>query len=1162
VKSPAWTLNVTAYGFAESIPAKLPRRDYTPPDVYVGGGQVDFDHNPKLDMADWFGSYGDIGYRDQMIREWGCLQAATLAWTLTTVSRSWTIDPPKGGDANDLAIAEATRDLIQSHYTGGMLGLVMQFAGLPFEGFVLGQPYYPVDPGITIFGADGRTLREGAHVLQIAPIPAWNVDQWREEEGRNGQRTWGVEVYNVGHDYTAPDQRSENVIFRSDQLVHARFMNRTDNPAPYGLLRSVWALWQQARTFQKLRANGWQKAAFGIPEIVTTPEANPGDVDKVNRIVGNLRAGALARFSLPPGYMVKYHEVPYRAGDLDRTLSELEKSAATALFTQHTLTGRDNGTQALHGSQKQEFHQLAGIVAKTIQQVLSKGPNSPIRRLVTLNFGALDSYPVLDYGPAPISDPLTFIESIDKASAAGFLNPDVTVEERVRSALSLAEMPQETRDQWRARLENGGMVPDVQPPTVRDEGGASDSGEEDEADEEQSDVQPVAASEHAPAAEPAPKVVGDRYQYGPRGRAVRPVETILRFSETKGVSTAGKDEIGQALESWRLAIAPIYGRALEQAETLADVDDIPVPGVDALTRDLVPVLRRVYKAGGIAVENEAERLEDDPDLAEGMEDAERAQIPQTLAESDTHTPPKGVRDAARRALEVRASKPKSQRGMTPVGIARARDLANGKPISVATIRRMQSYFARHEVDKKGSTWDDQGKGWQAWHGWGGDAGRAWANRIIRSEQALADDASTPAPPADRIRGSRRNPEGSASGRRGGIKISETVEKSLRNKVEEHNESRTSASRRVDLGMLKAVYRRGSGAYSVSHRPGMTRNQWAMGRVNSFLRRVAKGTGHSQDDDLLPEGHPNKPKKMSEHSACPAATQSVQINTRNRDATVREFGYGPLNVDRPGDFWEDIAEAWDTSEEAARASLCGNCVAFDISPRMQACMPGPVSDDDGRLGYCHMHALQRAMATSDHAHGPGCGCGSPAQSLDSRRLTDRMALADETTPAQGRRRVRKPEPVGPPVPAIDDIDPNEAIESIARTTAASMADRLREAARRVLQALGIGGALPRDVAGTVESAVVDLSHGVEMAQAQRDTNTIFGLGRMQMQRATGSDSPDGPLYMFSNLAESDTCQFCEQFDGQTYGPDQMAFFSTPFALCEGGDNCNCLGIQIR
>ena len=45
-------------------------------------------------------------------------------------------------------------------------------------------------------------------------------------------------------------------------------------------------------------------------------------------------------------------------------------------------------------------------------------------------------------------------------------------------------------------------------------------------------------------------------------------------------------------------------------------------------------------------------------------------------------------------------------------------------------------------------------------------------------------------------------------------------------------------------MLKAVYRRGAGAFSTSHRPNMTRQQWAMARVNSFLSR-----GHSQDNDL-------------------------------------------------------------------------------------------------------------------------------------------------------------------------------------------------------------------------------------------------------------------------------------------------------------------------
>lgn len=100
-----------------------------------------------------------------------------------------------------------------------------------------------------------------------------------------------------------------------------------------------------------------------------------------------------------------------------------------------------------------------------------------------------------------------------------------------------------------------------------------------------------------------------------------------------------------------------------------------------------------------------------------------------LGDIDT-TPPKSVAENARRALEVRASKPESQRGMTAVGIARARDLANRKPLSEDTIRRMLSYFERHEVDKQGSTWDDQGRGWQAWYGWGGDDGFAWSRRKV------------------------------------------------------------------------------------------------------------------------------------------------------------------------------------------------------------------------------------------------------------------------------------------------------------------------------------------------------------------------------------------------------------------------------------------------
>lgn len=111
------------------------------------------------------------------------------------------------------------------------------------------------------------------------------------------------------------------------------------------------------------------------------------------------------------------------------------------------------------------------------------------------------------------------------------------------------------------------------------------------------------------------------------------------------------------------------------------------------------------------------------------EEAQDVPVGATLAE-DSYTPPKGVQEAAQRALDVRESKPESERGMTPTGLARARDLSNGRSVTLDTLRRMVSYFARHEVDKDGSTWGSQGKGWQAWHGWGGDAGRRWAESIV------------------------------------------------------------------------------------------------------------------------------------------------------------------------------------------------------------------------------------------------------------------------------------------------------------------------------------------------------------------------------------------------------------------------------------------------
>lgn len=102
--------------------------------------------------------------------------------------------------------------------------------------------------------------------------------------------------------------------------------------------------------------------------------------------------------------------------------------------------------------------------------------------------------------------------------------------------------------------------------------------------------------------------------------------------------------------------------------------------------------------------------------------------------SEGFKPPQTVARAAAKGLELRRE---FGRGGTDVGVARARDLSNGKNISWDTVKRMVSYFARHEVDKQGANWGNESNpsaGYIAWMLWGGDPGRRWAEGIYEREK--------------------------------------------------------------------------------------------------------------------------------------------------------------------------------------------------------------------------------------------------------------------------------------------------------------------------------------------------------------------------------------------------------------------------------------------
>lgn len=100
-------------------------------------------------------------------------------------------------------------------------------------------------------------------------------------------------------------------------------------------------------------------------------------------------------------------------------------------------------------------------------------------------------------------------------------------------------------------------------------------------------------------------------------------------------------------------------------------------------------------------------------------------------------PTPGMKTEARRGLAWRKE---FGRGGTPVGVARARDIANDVNLSPSTVRRMFSFFSRHKVNKKATGFRQGEDGFPsngriAWALWGGDAGFSWCRARIKQMDA-------------------------------------------------------------------------------------------------------------------------------------------------------------------------------------------------------------------------------------------------------------------------------------------------------------------------------------------------------------------------------------------------------------------------------------------
>lgn len=212
------------------------------------------------------------------------------------------------------------------------------------------------------------------------------------------------------------------------------------------------------------------------------------------------------------------------------------------------------------------------------------------------------------------------------------------------------------------------------------------------------------------------------------------------------------------------------------------------------------------------------------------------------------TPPQAVVNNYKRGLELH------EQGKTGDGIERgtikvARDIAAGEAVTEPWVAKANRWWGRNErfLDE-----DADSAAYASAMLWGGAAGRDWYRSVARQLE-------------------------------GNAKLSESADEALKKKVEDHNEKHgDTKSKRATLSMLRAVYERGVGAFETNpesvHEGVKSAEQWALGRVNAFLRILAGSrSGTLFDTDLLPDGHPKKSKEKRNMAL--EAGQTIRANIR-------------------------------------------------------------------------------------------------------------------------------------------------------------------------------------------------------------------------------------------------------------------------------------------
>ena len=598
----------------KSASASMMRDRLSSVGTYPSGGIVDMQANPQIRPDVWRGYQDQVGLVDQMRQGDPVIKAITLAWCLPIIRSHWKIEPG-GEDRQALEEAEFIRANLFEYVRGGFYQFVEQAVAAVWRGFSLFEV-------VARFDRDSKQVR----LDQLSPMLPRTVYSWtRYPDGQ-----WGVTQNSYIGDAEQGKPTSwemEGASLPPEKLLH--FVWDPDGDAPEGtsILRPCFAGWKSRRLYLKLEATGYERGAFGIPYVEVTPGARAGDAATVNEILRELRTGARAWASFPPGYKLQFANFPMKGADIRAARRASGQDMARAALTPFITTGDGKvGSFALIQGQQDFFTMALQSAADMIGKVMSHGPTSIIQRLCGWNYDRTEGFPRLTPGSISIGDPSKLVDAIKVAADAGALLPDRGIEEAVRAALGLPEMPEhESKEEMEYRLKNRQPTEIIDVEEDKDVKETKDVVERGprRAAKKTSDVtddQADKAEEEGEAMEKLAEQLPGRTAVN--GRPLREEELVVRLDEPLAPMMGVKRAMAQAAQDSRGQMADKYAQRMARAGDLLDMRSVDVPDLGKLGEVFRMELRRAYRAGQSSVREEMDRMEGSPELARSIEEGD------------------------------------------------------------------------------------------------------------------------------------------------------------------------------------------------------------------------------------------------------------------------------------------------------------------------------------------------------------------------------------------------------------------------------------------------------------------------------------------------------------------------------------------------------------